>query len=285
MSTAQTPPPTLTPLQAITPEEWRTEVAARREKVSVADPTRLLPDVDPRKIPRHIAIIMDGNGRWAQARGMHRAIGHQNGAKTVRAALETCVQLGIECLTLYSFSLENWKRPQDEVAQLMALYLQYMDSEREELVARNIQFRQIGRRDGLPGPALDALDRTIEATSRCTGTTLCLAVNYSSRDEITTAAQRVARKVAAGDLDPESITEETIESELFTAGLPDPDLLVRTAGEMRISNYLLWQISYAELYVTQTLWPDFDEPHLLEAVRAFAQRDRRFGGLTAPAST
>ncbi len=250
-----------------------------RERHAGADPTSLLPDVDPRRIPRHIAIIMDGNGRWAQERELPRMFGHRNGAVSVRTALETVSTLGVECLTLYSFSLENWKRPEEEVSQLMQLYLTYMDGERASLVEQNIRFRQIGRRDGLPPEALDALDQTLEATAQCTGPTLCLAVNYGSRDEMLHAMRSLAERVRTGEIDPSDIDEAAFEERLFTHGLPELDLLIRTAGERRLSNFLLWQLSYAELYVTPTLWPDFGTDAMLEAVRDYAGRERRFGGL------
>ena len=274
----------ITPLAEITDPGDRAIVERMRRVNPEADPTARLPGVPPARVPRHVAIIMDGNGRWAQARGFPRIFGHRNGAAAVRRAMGEAGRLGIEMLTLYSFSLENWKRPADEVRDLMGLYLQYMSGEREELVRKNIRLVQIGRREGLPEEALAALDATVEATRSCTGPTLCLAVNYGSRAEIVDAARSLARDVKAGRLDPDQISEDALAGRLYTAGLPDPDLLIRTAGEMRVSNYLLWQISYAELYVTDTLWPDFDATHLREAVRAYAARERRFGGLSAGAA-
>ncbi len=273
----------VTPLEAIECERSRAAVERLRRINPKADPLAALPDVDPARIPRHVAIIMDGNGRWARARGFPREFGHRNGAMAVREAIEEAGRLGIECLTLYSFSAENWKRPAREIDELMRLYLSYMDGERDRLVAQNIRFRQIGRCENLPRAAQEALERTLEATSSCTGPTLCLAVNYGSRDEITEAVRRIASRARDGRLDPEEIDHATIELELDTAGLPEPDLLIRTAGEMRISNFLLWQISYAELYVTETYWPDFDAQSLREAVRAYASRERRFGGLSGDA--
>ncbi len=272
----------LTPLESIEDAGAREVVRAMRHRTPEADPTRLLPGVHPSRVPRHIAIIMDGNGRWAAQREFPREFGHRNGARSVRTALDTCGRLGVECLTLYSFSLENWKRPDREVGELMRLYLDYMDGEREELARRNIRFRQIGRREGLPDEALAALDRTLEATAACTGPTLCLAVNYGSRNEIAGAARRLAERVRDGELAASDIDESAVSAELFTEGLPDPDLLIRTAGEMRVSNFLLWQISYAELFVSDVLWPDFGVDDLLGAVRSFAHRRRRFGGLDAP---
>lgn len=242
-------------------------------------PQLRLPDVPLGRLPRSIAIIMDGNGRWAVERGLPRVHGHKTGAQSVRAVVTECAHLGIEALTLYSFSIENWKRPEDEVDFLMSLYEDYLIAERQEMIDNNIRFIQCGRRSGLPSRVLSELDRTIEATRHCTGLKLVLAINYGSRTEITDAVRAIASKVARGDLRVEDITEETIRSHLYVPELPDPDLLVRTAGEMRISNYLLWQISYAELYVTKTLWPDFGAEGLRAAIRDYAGRHRRFGGV------
>ncbi len=268
------------PKTALSPEE-QAVLQRMRAMNPKADPLARVPGVPPSRIPRHIAIIMDGNGRWANERGLPRRAGHKAGALAVRATVEECGRLGVEALTLYSFSLENWKRPREEIEGLMALYLEYMRAEREHLVKHNMRFRQIGRREGLPEAALAELDLTIEATRRCTGPTLCLAVNYGSRAEITDAVRSLARRVERGELKPEDIDESALSNSLDTAGLPDPDLLIRTAGEMRVSNYLLWQISYSELHVTPTLWPDFRAEHLQAAVRDFASRRRRFGGLDA----
>ncbi len=242
-----------------------------------ADPVRLLPDVDPSRIPRHIAIIMDGNGRWAQQQGFPRIFGHRNGAAAVRETVETCGLLGVEALTLYSFSRENWKRPKQEIDALMELCALYCDNERDELVRENIRLVAIGRWRELP--AADAIERVVRATSHCTGPTLCLALNYGSRDEILRAVRTIAREAVDGRLDPDAIDEDLFASRLDTAGLPDPDLLIRTAGERRLSNYLLWQLSYAEIHVTDVLWPEFGRDALLTAVRDYASRERRFGGL------
>lgn len=281
LDTRTEPPPAefVTPLHEISDPAARAVVERMRIRNPKADPTRLLPDVPPDRIPRHVAIIMDGNGRWAEERGFPRIFGHRNGAAAVRRTIDEAGRLGIEYVTLYSFSSENWKRPTEEVGELMHLYLIYMSGEREHLVRENVRLLQIGRREGLPLEALAELDRTIDATSACTGCTLCLAVNYGSRAEITDAVRAIAREVAVGHLDPESIDEHKVESHLGTAGIPDPDLLVRTAGEMRISNFLLWQISYTELYITDSFWPDFGAEHLQEAVRAYARRHRRFGAI------
>ncbi|HYE03640.1 MAG TPA: polyprenyl diphosphate synthase [Phycisphaerales bacterium] len=254
-------------------------VGAMRARSAHADPLAILPDVHPARIPRHIAIIMDGNGRWAQQRGFPRFFGHRNGAASVRAVIEECGRLGVECLTLYSFSLENWKRPDDEVTALMQMYEMYLEGERERIVRENIRFVQIGRRQGLPAGVIAAVDRLTADTAANTGPTLCLAVNYGSRGEITDAARALAAKAARGELDPGAIDERVFENHLYTAGLPDPDLLIRTAGERRLSNYLLWQLSYAEIYVTDVLWPDFGAPDLHAAIRDFAGRTRRFGAV------
>jgi undecaprenyl diphosphate synthase len=244
-----------------------------------ADPMGRLPDVHPARIPRHIAIIMDGNGRWAEQRGFPRVFGHRNGASAVRTVIEECGLLGVEALTLYSFSLENWRRPPEEVGGLMLLYLTYLEGERERIMRENMRFVQIGRRDNLPPEVLEAVDRMVRDTAANTGPILCLAVNYGARAEIVDAARALARDAAEGRIDPNAIDEEAVASRLYTAGIPDPDLLIRTAGEMRVSNYLLWQISYAELHVTDVLWPDFGVEQLHAAVRDYAQRRRRFGGL------
>jgi len=258
---------------------------ARLKRISPkADPLTRLPDVHPERIPRHIAIIMDGNGRWASQRGFPREFGHRNGASSVRTAIEECGLLGVEVLTLYSFSMENWKRPPGEVSALMRLYMMYLEAEIEKFMKENIRFRPIGRREGLAPEVLEASDRLAEMTRNNTGCTLCLAVNYGSRAEIVDAVRAIAWGVKSGHIDPASITDETINDHLYTAGLPDPDLLIRTAGEMRVSNYLLWQISYAELHVTDVLWPDFGVKDLHNAIRDFASRKRKFGALDEPRS-
>jgi undecaprenyl diphosphate synthase len=238
--------------------------------------------LDQSVLPRHIAIIMDGNGRWAQQRGKERIFGHQEGAKIVRQMVTECAHLELDVLTLYSFSLENWKRPANEIEFLMDLYIEYLIAERPTMMENNVRFTQVGRREGLSDHVLAELDRTVEMTAQNTGLILALALNYGSRAEITDAAKALARKAKAGDLDPESITEQIFSQHLYTAGLPDPDLLIRTAGEMRISNYLLWQISYAELYIAEACWPDFDVDQLHDAIRAFAKRQRKFGDVVDP---
>lgn len=235
-------------------------------------------------VPRHIAIIMDGNGRWARQRGLPRWEGHRAGAESVRRALRACQKHGVEVLTLFSFSSENWRRPPEEVAALMQLLFESLRTERDELIRNNIRLRQVGCLDGLPEAARAELQATIDATAGCTGATLCLALNYGSRDEIVRAARSLARDAANGVLDPDTIDESRFASRLDSAGLPDPDLLVRTAGEMRVSNFLLWQIAYAEFHVTPTLWPDFGEADIDEAIGVFARRERRFGAV-APGLT
>jgi undecaprenyl diphosphate synthase len=233
----------------------------------------------PEAMPRHIAVIMDGNGRWAQQRGLQRVEGHQRGTQTVRTTVEECCRLGIEQLTLYCLSVENWKRPQLELDFLMALLHQYLLEERAEIMEQNIRFTTIGRRDGLPEAVLHEIDENIRLSRENTGLTLCLAINYGGRTELVDAARSLARQVQQGKLTPEQIDESAFDAALYTAGMPDPDLLIRTAGEMRISNFLLWQISYAELWVTERCWPEFDTETLHEALRDFARRERRFGGL------
>jgi undecaprenyl diphosphate synthase len=241
-------------------------------------------DIPPERMPRHIAVIMDGNGRWAIKRGLERVRGHQEGAKTVRTIVTECARLrkergGPDYLTLYSFSLENWKRPASEVTFLMQMYIDYLRQERGTLMDNNIRFQQIGRLENLPDPVLEEMNQTLELTRHNTGLTLVLALNYGSRAEIVDAVRAIADEVKSGDLDPRRIDEEIISSHLYTAGMPDPDLLIRTAGEMRVSNYLLWQISYAELVVSPVLWPDFGEADLHDAIREFGTRNRRFGAL------
>lgn len=243
-----------------------------------------LTDIPRERFPRHIAVIMDGNGRWAVRQGLERIRGHEAGAKTVRAIVTECARLrkhhgGPDFLTLYSFSIENWKRPPAEVTFLMQMYIDYLRAERSTMMENNIRFQQIGRLENLPEPVLEEVNITLEETKNNSGLTLVLALNYGSRAEIVDAVRAIADKARAGQLNPRDIDEETISAHLYTAGMPDPDLLIRTAGEMRISNYLLWQISYAELYVSDVLWPDFREPELHKAIESFASRNRRFGAL------
>lgn len=233
----------------------------------------------PERLPTHIAVIMDGNGRWAIQRSLPRVAGHQVGAQTARDIILECGNLGVKFLTLYSFSLENWKRPPDEVEALMQLCVAMLMQEEQGLIDNNVRFRHIGRREGLPSEVLEAIDRVTNATKNATGLTLCIALNYSSRAEINDAVRKIARDVRAGAIDPESITEDTIARNLYTHDIPDPDLLIRTAGEHRVSNYLLWQISYAEIHVSQKFWPEFSATDLHGAILDYANRNRRFGGL------
>ncbi len=235
--------------------------------------------LDPARLPAHVAVIMDGNGRWARQRGLPRVEGHARGVHSVRATVEECCELGIRQLTLYCFSSENWKRPQKELDFLMTLLEQYLIEERAEILRENIRFCTIGRRDGLSPAVLRQIDENIRLSALNTGLVLCLAINYGSRTEIVDAFRKLAQAVQQGILDPAAIDEAAIGNALDTAGMPDPDLLIRTAGEMRVSNFLLWQISYAELWVTERCWPDFDRDTLRQAFRDYAQRERRFGGL------
>ncbi|HEX7376821.1 MAG TPA: isoprenyl transferase [Pirellulales bacterium] len=241
-----------------------------------------LADVPDEKRPRHIAVIMDGNGRWAQRRGLPRIEGHRRGVASVRCATEECARLGVEQLTLYCLSSENWKRPRHELDLLMHLLEQYLIEERNTLVNENIRLSVIGRREGLPDSVLREMNKTIELSRAHSGLRLCLAINYGGRGEMVDAVRSIAAAVARGRLDPDDIDEDTIAGHLYTDGMSDPDLLIRTAGEMRISNFLLWQISYAELWVTDHCWPEFRECDLHAAIRDFASRDRRFGGLNLP---
>ncbi len=229
------------------------------------------------QIPRHIAIIMDGNGRWAHKKGLPRAQGHRQGGKTVEKIAQCCVDFGIESLTLYSFSLENWERPKTEVNALMHLYTQYLVGIRPTMMKNNVKLIHLGRLAQLPPAVKKELTKTIEITAGNTGMTLALALNYGSRTEIVDAAKKIAQQYKKGKLHLEDIDEECISRHLYTAGLAEPDLLIRTANEMRVSNFLLWQISYSEFYVTKTLWPDFKKAALEKAILAYAKRNRRFG--------
>jgi undecaprenyl diphosphate synthase len=231
------------------------------------------------RLPVHIAVIMDGNGRWAAQRHLPRVEGHRAGSDAVRDSVETAARLGIQVLTLYAFSMENWKRPASEVGTLMQLLKRYLRSELDTLLRHDIQFRVIGRMEDLSPDIQDELHSAIERTSSSRGMLFNIALNYGGRAEIVDAARRA---MAAG-VRPEDLDEQRFASFLYTAGQPDPDLLIRTSGEMRVSNYLLWQIAYSEIYVTDTLWPDFRRRHLIEAVLAYQKRERRYGGIGAPA--
>lgn len=235
--------------------------------------------IGPDRFPRSVAIIMDGNGRWAKARNLPRPAGHEAGAKVVRRIVTEAARLGLQALTLYSFSLENWKRPKDEIGALMHLYEEYLVRERPTLMDNNVRLRHLGRREGLPENVLRELDESLRVSAANTGMTLSLALNYASRAEIVDAVRDIAARTARGELAADQIDDALITASLDTAGIPDPDMLIRTAGEMRISNFLLWQISYAELYVTDVYWPDFTETEFHKALCAYASRQRRFGGL------
>jgi len=230
-----------------------------------------------KNIPRHVAIIMDGNGRWAKQRGKARIEGHRVGAESVRAIVRACGELGIEYLTLYAFSSENWNRPRAEVSALMHLLEFYLKQEIPELNKNNVRLTAIGRIHELPGSAQKQLAKSIEALSKNTGLTLVLALSYGGRAELVDATRSIAREVKAGRLDIADIDDKLISQHLYTRDIPDPDLLVRTSGEMRVSNFLLWQISYAEIYVTDVLWPDFRKPELEQACEEYGKRSRRFG--------
>ncbi len=229
------------------------------------------------KLPRHIAVIMDGNGRWAKEHGMPRVFGHRNGVKAVRETTEACTELGVEYLTLYAFSTENWKRPESEVNALMTLLVETIKKEIKTLNENGVRLRAIGDISRLPGKSHKTLLQAIEDTKGNTRMTLVLALNYSAKWEIVEAARKLAKAAKAGEIDPAELGEEAFANALSTSGMPDPELLIRTSGENRISNFLLWQIAYAELYFTPTLWPDFRREHLYQAIIDFQHRERRFG--------
>ncbi len=238
--------------------------------------------LDPQRLPAHIAIIMDGNGRWAKRRSLPRVAGHEAGMEAVRGTVETCARLGIEVLTLYAFSTENWKRPASEVETLWRLLRTYLGRELPELLRHGIRLRTIGRLEGLPAAVRKDVLEAVDASAANRGLWLNVALNYSGRTELVDAVTALLAEVRAGNRPAGlEITEEAIAAHLYTAGLPDPDLLIRTSGEMRLSNFLLWQIAYTELYVTETLWPDFTRAELLRAILDYQRRDRRFGGLTS----
>jgi len=232
-------------------------------------------ELDIKRIPRHIAIIMDGNGRWAKERGKERSYGHQAGVDTVRRITSECVRLGVKFLTLYTFSTENWSRPETEIAALMGLVLSSLED--EIFMKNNVRFQVVGDIQRLPQSVQDKLRETMEHTARNTAMTMVVALSYSSRWELTRAAQSIARDVKQGTLQPEDITEELMNQRLETAFMPDPELLIRTGGELRISNYMLWQIAYSELYFCDTYWPDFNEVDLHQAIASYQARQRRFG--------
>jgi undecaprenyl diphosphate synthase len=242
---------------------------------------RLATRLDPKLLPSHIAIIMDGNGRWARQRSFPRILGHRAGINSVRTVVEACAQIGIETLTLYAFSVENWKRPRQEVEGLWLLLRYYLRRELPSMMRNGIQLAAIGRLESLPAAAQDELQNAIDKTASNRGMRLNLAVNYGGRTELVDAVNAMLDNARLeGNLGALEVTEDAIAEHLYTAGLRDPDLLIRTSGEMRLSNFLLWQVAYSELYVTDTLWPDFGRGDLLEALAEYQSRDRRFGGLT-----
>jgi len=235
--------------------------------------------LDPAELPRHVAIIMDGNGRWAKKQGLPRIRGHRAAEKTVRDIVEFCGEIGIEYLTLYAFSVENWQRPKSEVNALMRLLRQYLVKERPGMMENNVRLVCIGRMNGLPERVQDELTKTIDLTGNNRGLTVVLALNYGSRAEIVDAAKQCVCKALQGSLSPEEIGEELFSRYLYTSDIPDPDLLIRTAGEYRLSNFLLWQISYCEIWITPVFWPDFGREQMVEALKEFAARERRYGGV------
>ncbi len=234
-------------------------------------------EIDKEKLPHHIAVIMDGNGRWAKLRLLNRISGHMKGVDAVREVVTACRELGIKILTLYAFSMENWRRPKEEVTALMKLLKEYLIHEADEMVRNNIRLSAIGRAEDLPRDVRETLSETIRKTERCSGMVLNLALSYGGRSEILQAVQTILAEVQAGKIKPEEINFQRFSEHLWTRGMPDPDLLIRTSGEFRISNFLLWQIAYTELYVTETLWPDFDRKELYKAILDYQTRERRFG--------
>ena len=238
---------------------------------------RMMEEIDKEKLPHHIAIIMDGNGRWAKKKLLNRISGHIKGVNAVREVVTACRELGIKVLTLYAFSIENWRRPADEVNALMGLLKQYLQKECEEMVQNSIRLNAVGRIEDLPPDVQTTLRETMRKTEGCDGMILNLALSYGGRSEILHAVQGILSDFQKGKVKPEEITVQRFPEYLWTHGIPDPDLLIRTSGEFRVSNFLLWQIAYTELYVTETLWPDFDRKELLKAIADYQSRERRFG--------
>lgn len=233
--------------------------------------------IDPEKIPKHVAIIMDGNGRWARQKAMNRVLGHEEGTESVRVVVRTSREIGIKWLTLYAFSEENWKRPKYEINALMGILKRFLKSELQEMQENGIRFVTIGRHNRLPEDVRGLIEETTAKTAVNTGMTLSLALSYGGRQEISDAVQKIARRVLSGDINPSDIDDTFISDFLYTAGMPDPDLLIRTSGEYRVSNFLLWQIAYTEIYITPTLWPDFRKDEYLRAIDDYQKRERRFG--------
>lgn len=236
-------------------------------------------EISPDNIPRHVAIIMDGNGRWAKRRGMPRVVGHQNGMKAVKRATIAANDLGVEFLTLYAFSTENWTRPKDEVDFLMRLPVEFLAIELDELIEKNVQVRVMGDPEALPSHTRKAMEEAVARTKSNTGLILNFALNYGGRKEIEDCMREMGKDIQAGTLSPDEITSELIGSRLLSSGLPDPDLLIRTSGEKRLSNFMLWQIAYSEFWFTDAYWPEFDKTHLMQAVAEYQRRTRRYGGL------
>ncbi|HHV63508.1 MAG TPA: isoprenyl transferase [Peptococcaceae bacterium] len=236
-------------------------------------------NIDMDKIPQHIAIIMDGNGRWARERGMPRTMGHRAGVEALRGVVKCCSEIGVKYLTVYAFSTENWKRPQSEIGILMSLLKEYIKKELDELHAKNVQIRVFGNLSQLPEDVQKAVIAACEKTKNNTGLNFCLALNYGGRAELIQAVKKVIQDVQNGLVQPENINERFFENYLYTSGCPDPEMIIRTSGEMRLSNFLLWQAAYSEIIIVKEYWPDFNEKSLLEAIWAFQQRERRFGGI------
>ncbi len=242
------------------------------------------PEIRKDKLPRHVAIIMDGNGRWAEARGLERNAGHREGIESVRAVVRRAYDLGFSCLTLYAFSLENWGRPKGEVSELMRLLEEYLEIELPEAMEKGIRIRSIGRKDRLPPSTREAVLYAEDLSADNRNMDLVFALSYGSRQEIVDAAKQLMRDAEAGKLDPERLDEKTFAAYLYASDLPDPDLLIRTGGESRVSNFLLWQIAYAEIYTTNIMWPDFREADFMQALREYESRERRFGMTSAQVS-
>ena len=239
----------------------------------------LMAALDPSRMPRHLAIIMDGNGRWARRRGMPRSFGHRAGVESLRDVVKASSEIGLEALTVYAFSTENWKRPQEEINILMDLLVEYLNKEIDELSGKNVRVRAIGKIQELPAKAREAVARAHEKTSVNTGLNFNIALNYGGRAELVEAVREICDKVAAGELSPEDVEQDLIAGHLYTAGQPDPDILIRPAGDLRVSNFLLWQLAYTEFWLTDVMWPDFRRTHLIKAILDFQRRNRRFGGL------
>jgi len=249
-------------------------------KTKQREEARLLEQLDTSRFPQHIAIIMDGNGRWAQRRRLPRIAGHRAGVASARQVIESCARLGIRALTLYAFSLENWRRPKTEIEFLMRLLREYLRRELPEIHRNNIRLIVIGRLDQLPGAVRKDVQEAMDTTANNTGMKLAVALNYGGRAELVDAFNSILDRIRNNGATSPPVDEKMVSEHLYTAGLPDPDLLIRTSGEMRVSNFLLWQIAYAEIYVTETLWPDFNRARLLEALLEFQKRERRYGGLS-----